>query len=59
MWDLWQVEVMQGVCGDIQKKESEDEYNILYTAKTSGWNGVGIILDKGMKTKVVEVIEKS
>lgn len=48
--------------GDLKDKEQSkrfwDRQRILFTEKLSRINGVGVILDKVIKTKVVEVIKK-
>lgn len=42
-----------------QNKKNWDGYKIFYTGKTSGKNGVGVILNETIKAKEVEVIRKS
>jgi len=40
-------------------REIGEGYKILYSRKSNTRNGVGIILEKGMKGKVVKVFRKS
>lgn len=42
-----------------QNKKNWFGYKIFYTGKTSGKNGVGVILNEALKAKKVEVIKKS
>jgi len=40
-------------------KEIGDRYKIIYSGKTNTRNDVGVIMDKEMKSKVVDVVRKS
>jgi len=40
-------------------KEIRDEYKIIYFGKTNTINGVRVIMDKEMKSKIVDIVRKS